>query len=115
MADSKITYTIDPASIDFDELNSEEDFRRKADAIAPVAIEAMAQQAGAVAWDATQRELKQAFKGMKFQPGSSSDRSRFIRQTAGDYMERMRGGAARRELVEGIVAELKSMKASGGS
>ena len=99
---------IDLGHIDFDSLETDDDFRREAQRILPKAIVQLGEAVGEEAWAALQKGLKGP--GIKLNT-SSSDKRKFIRE-AGQNYKREISAKDKRELEQDIIRQLREQKAS---
>ncbi len=99
---------LDIGSVDFDSLETDEDFRREARRILPVAIVQLGEAVGEEAWEALQKSLRRS----GFKPTtSSSEKRKFIRE-AGQNYNREISEAEKRELEDEVIRQLREQKAS---
>ena len=103
------THKISLGNVDVSKLETEDDFRRKAQRLLPNALVQVGEASGEVAWNELQKGFRRV-PGFKVNT-SSSDKRKFIRE-AGQNYRRQATAKDRRELADYIVAALRELKQS---
>ena len=104
---SEINISLDFGEVNFEGLESDDDFRREAQRLLPGAIDKVGRTVAEVAW----KKLQKAFSGPGFSRSSSSEKVKFIRETSRDYARSM-SQADKKELEDHIVEQLSEAKAN---
>ena len=104
---STLTFSIPLGSVNLDDLETDEDFRREAHRLVPDALKRIGEKTAEIAW----KELQRSFRGI---PGvkvnsSSSDKSRFVSEGGQNY-RRDASSQHRREVENHIIDQLRELK-----
>jgi|688.fasta_scaffold2143140_1 hypothetical protein len=96
-------FKINLGNINYSTLKSDDDIRREAHRILPNVILQIGEVAGEEAWNA----LQKAFKGSMFKPSpSSSEKQKFIRESAQEYKRKI-SSKEKTDLENEIILELR--------
>ena len=101
MGSEKICLTF--CDVDFDSLQTDEDFRREAQRILPEVIVQLGEAIGEKAWDQVRKALGRSTSA------SASERGKFIRE-AGESYQRDLSAKERKELENNLVRQLREQK-----
>ena len=101
-------FTLSLGQVDFDALNTDEDFRSEARRLLPTVLAQVAEKVAETAWTELQKSLR-GIPGMQVN-SSSSEKQRFI-QDAGRKFQREASAQDRQEIEDEIVSQLKEQKA----